>query len=163
MKNEQLFTSKKKDWETPQWLFDKLCNEFDFDLDVCADKHNTKCNWHITEQEDCLKIDWSRSYFEILHCFMNPPYGRQIVKFIKKAYEESLKGCTVVCLVPARTDTRWWWDYCLKAVEIRFLKGRLKFGGATNSAPFPSAIVIFSGNKQYWPVIKWVDYRENKE
>ena len=169
MIDKQLFTSNKTDWETPQWLFDKLDKEFNFDLDVCADMDNTKCfnffgERNLFENEfkylDCFNIDWSE--FKKHALWMNPPYGRQIGKFIKKAYEESLKGCTVVCLLPARTDTRWWWNYCLKAYEIRFLKGRLKFGGATNSAPFPSAIVIFYCNKLSWPVIKWVDYRENK-
>ena len=142
MKNEQLFTSNKKDWETPQWLFDKLDKEFKFDIDVCANTENSKCNIYFN---DCLNFGWKAFFNQRKRpvCFMNPPYGRQIGKFIKKAYEESLNRCITVCLLPARTDTRWWWDYCLKASEIRFLKGRLKFGGAINSAPFPSAIVIF--------------------
>lgn len=78
---------------------------------------------------------------------MNPPYGREIGKWVRKAYESSLGGTTVVCLLPARTDTRWWHDYCMKG-EIRFIRGRLKFGGHKNSAPFPSAVVIFRGNKK---------------
>jgi hypothetical protein len=77
---------------------------------------------------------------------MNPPYGREIGKWIKKAYEESLNGCTVVCLLPSRTDTRWFWDYILGKAEIRFIKGRLKFGGHKNAAPFPSMIVIYRGS-----------------
>ncbi len=160
MKNEQLFTSNKTDWETPQWLFDKLDKEFNFDADVCASRENSKCHYYITEKNNCLMDDWSVPFSQRPISFMNPPYGRQIGKFIQKAYEESVKGCTVVCLVPARTDTRWWWDYCLKASEIRFLKGRLKFGNSDNSAPFPSAIVIFNGNKIYRPLIKWVIYKE---
>jgi len=86
--------------------------------------------------------------------FMNPPYGREISKWVRKAYEESLKGVVVVCLVPARTDTRWWWDYCMKG-EIRFIKGGLKFRGrnkegliVNNSATFPSAVVIFNNGKR---------------
>ena len=76
-------------------------------------------------------------------CWMNPPYGRGIGKWVQKAYEESLKGTLVVCLLPSRTDTKWWHDYVMKAKEICFIKGRLKFGGAKNSAPFPSCVVIF--------------------
>jgi len=75
-------------------------------------------------------------------CWMNPPYGRTIGKWMRKAYESSLTGSTVVCLVPARTDTAWWHDYAIKG-EVRFLRGRLKFGGSANSAPFPNAVVIF--------------------
>ena len=77
-------------------------------------------------------------------CWMNPPYGREIIKWMKKAYQESLKGCTVVCLVPSRTDTIWWHDYAMKG-EITFIKGRLKFGNQSNPAPFPSAVVVFKG------------------
>ena len=73
---------------------------------------------------------------------MNPPYGREIGKWMRKAYESSLYGATVVCLVPARTDTAWWHDYAMKG-EVEFVRGRLKFGGSKASAPFPSAIVTF--------------------
>ena len=75
-------------------------------------------------------------------CWMNPPYGRTIGNWMKKAYESSLEGATVVCLVPARTDTGWWHNYAMKG-DIEFIKGRLKFGGSKNSAPFPSAVVVF--------------------
>ena len=78
---------------------------------------------------------------------MNPPYGREVGVWIEKAYKESLKGAIVVCLIPSRTDTKYWHDYCMKANEIRFIKGRLKFGDSKNSAPFPSAIVIFNGRQ----------------
>ncbi len=158
--NEILLQSNKVDYGTPQWLFDKLNKEFDFGVDVCANKENSKCHYYI---DNCLTInDWTIPFQKRPICFMNPPYGRQIGKFIKKAYEESLKGCTVVCLLAARTDTRWWWDYCLKAIEIRFLKGRLKFGGGEYSAPFPSAIVIFTGRQENNPVIKWTNYDNRK-
>jgi len=133
-----LFTSQTDEWETPQWLFDKLNKEFNFSVDVCADQENAKCNKYFDKTTDGLTQEWTGI------CWMNPPYGRQIGKWIKKAYESSLRGATVVCLLPARTDTSWWHDYCMKG-EIRFLRGRLKFGDSKNSAPFPSAIVIFRG------------------
>jgi site-specific DNA-methyltransferase (adenine-specific) len=155
------------DWETPQWLFDKLYNEFEFHLDVCASDSNHKCNTYITEDKDSLSWGWkdyvlaSEGYVSpTLSCWMNPPYGRGIDVWMKKAYEESFKGCIVVCLVPARTDTNWWWKYALQAYEIRFIKGRLKFGGADNCAPFPSAIIIFNKCKGIEvPNIIWWDIK----
>ena len=140
--NNGLFTSNKDDWETPDDLFQRLDDEFHFQLDVCASSKNTKCETYFTKSVDALTCDW----FDYGVIFMNPPYGRQIGKFIKKAYEESQKGCTVVCLLPARTDTAWFHDYCKKG-EIRFIRGRLKFSGSKNSAPFPSMIVIFKEEK----------------
>lgn len=134
--NKGLFTSNTDLWETPQDFFDRLNKEFNFELDVCATNENAKCEKYFTEETDGLKQEWKGV------CWMNPPYGRQIGKWIKKAYESSLNGATVVCLVPARTDTRWWHEYCMKG-EIRLVKGRLKFGGGKSSAPFPSAVVIF--------------------
>ena len=130
------FSSRRSDWETPQDFFDKLNQEFHFDIDVCATARNAKCEKYYSPKDDGLKQAWCGT------CWMNPPYGREITQWMQKAYESALEGATVVCLVPARTDTRWWHDYCLKG-EIRFIKGRLKFGHAKNSAPFPSAIVIF--------------------
>lgn len=137
MLNDSLFSSKKYEWETPQDLFDELDGEFGFTIDPCATPANAKCLKYYTIEDDGLKQNWSNNVV-----FMNPPYGREIIKWVKKAYLQSLKGTTVVCLVPSRTDTRWWHDYCMKG-EIRFIKGRLKFGCSKNSAPFPSAIVIF--------------------
>ncbi len=134
--NKGLFSSNSGDWETPQGLFDELNKEFCFDIDVCADDSNAKCYTYYTEKDDGLNMKWEGV------CWMNPPYGRAIGKWMKKAYESFLEGVTVVCLVPSRTDTRWWHDYCMKG-EVRFIKGRLKFGNSKNSAPFPSAIVIF--------------------
>lgn len=130
------FSSKTDEWETPQNLFDKLNAIHKFTLDVCATKDNAKCIEYYTRENDGLKQPWDGI------CWLNPPYGRQIGLWMKKAHEESLKGCKVVCLVPARTDTAWWHDYAIKG-NIEFLRGRLKFGGHKNSAPFPSAIVIF--------------------
>tara|TARA_R100000808_G_scaffold3776_2_gene12962 strand:+ start:4140 stop:4568 length:429 start_codon:yes stop_codon:yes gene_type:complete len=131
-----LFSSVKDDWETPQHLFDELNQEFGFELDVCADESNAKCKRYFTVEDDGLNMKWEGV------CWMNPPYGRVIGKWIKKAYESALNGAVVICLVPSRTDTKWWHDYCMKG-EVRFIKGRLKFGRSTNSAPFPSAVVIF--------------------
>ena len=130
------FSSKTDEWATPQWLFDELNKEFGFTLDVCALPNNAKCEKYYTPDLDGIKQSWVNNT-----CWMNPPYGREISKWVQKAYEES-KQSTVVCLLPARTDTRWWHEYCMKG-EIRFLRGRLKFGQAKNSAPFPSAVVIF--------------------
>ncbi len=132
------FSSQTVEWPTPQGLFDELNKDFGFTLDPCATHENAKCKKYFTKEDDGLKKDWKK---EIV--FMNPPYGREISDWMKKAYESSLKGATVVCLVPARTDTRWWHDYSMNASEIKFVKGRLKFGDAENSAPFPSAIVVF--------------------
>jgi len=124
-------------WATPQDFFDKLHAEFAFEVDVCASPENAKCERYFTKEDDGLAQDWFGS------CWMNPPYGREIGKWMKKAKEAVEWGATtVVCLVPARTDTAWWHDYAM-AGEIRFIRGRLKFGGHKNSAPFPCAVVIF--------------------
>lgn len=133
------FSSKSNEWTTPQYLFDELNDEFNFTLDPCATDENAKCSKYFTIEDDGLSKDWSNDVV-----FMNPPYGREIKHWIKKAYEESLKGATVVCLIPARTDTTYWHVFIFdKADDIRFLKGRLKFGNGKNSAPFPSAIVVY--------------------
>ena len=130
------FSSKTSDWETPQNLFDELNREFYLTLDVCATDKNNKCQKYFDIKKDGLKQSWKGK-----RVWMNPPYGREIGKWIKKASEGGAN--IVVCLLPARTDTRWFHDYILGKATIRFLKGRLKFGGSKNSAPFPSMIVIF--------------------
>ena len=130
------FSSKTDLWYTPQDFFKKYDDVYKFETDVCATDDNTKCTKYYTEETDGLSQKWEGV------CWMNPPYGRTISKWMKKAYESSLEGATVVCLVPARTDTNWWHDYAMKG-EIEFIKGRLKFGGSKNSAPFPSAVVVF--------------------
>lgn len=127
------------DWETPPAVFEPLDAEFHFTLDVCATAENAKCARYFTEEEDGLAQDWDGV------CWMNPPYGTAIAKWMKKAYEESRKGAAVVCLVPSRTDTRWWHEYAMQADEIRYIRGRIKFIGAENGAPFPSAVVVFRG------------------
>lgn len=125
---------------TPQSFFDELNNEFNFTLDPCATKENAKCNKFYTKEQDGLKQDWSGE-----RVFCNPPYGKVIGDWVRKCYEESKKSnTTVVALIPARTDTRYFHEYIYhKARDIRFIKGRLKFGGCKNSAPFPSMVVVF--------------------
>ena len=139
MNNELMFSSKTDLWSTPNDFFDKLNDEFHFTLDPCSTHENAKCYKHFTEEENGLLQDWGN---EVVFC--NPPYGRQIKYWVKKAYEESQKdNTTVVMLIPARTDTIYFHEYIYHKAEIRFIKGRLKFGNAKNSAPFPSMVVIF--------------------
>lgn len=156
MKNVH-FLSKTIEWSTPQKLFDVLDREFQFTLDPCASKNNAKCKHYCNKSINGLTYDWSN-----YSVFMNPPYGRQIKWWMKKAYNEAQTNpLPIVCLIPARTDTIWWHEYCMKADEIRFVRGRLKFSDCENSAPFPSAVVIFypklqprlSGNCTY--CISW--------
>ena len=141
MLNTQLMFSSETDlWATPQDFFDKLNTAFRFQTDVCATAENAKCPKFFTQEDDGLSQHWSGT------CWMNPPYGRTIGVWIEKAYRSAKQnGATVVCLLPARTDTRWWHDYCVRG-EIYFVKGRLKFGGQANAAPFPSAVVVFRPN-----------------
>lgn len=135
------FSSQRQDWTTPQDFFDTLDAEFGFTLDPCRLHETAKCNKYFTPEDDGLAQDWSGDVV-----FMNPPYGREIGKWVRKAYEESQRGATVVCLIPARTDTAYWHDYVMKG-EVRFVRGRLKFGGSSVGAPFPSAVVIFRARK----------------
>ena len=136
---DALFSSVNGDWETPRYLFDSLDAEFGFERDVCALPHNAKCATFYSPEEDGLAQAWEGV------CWMNPPYGRHIGKWVRKAWDESKRAeTTVVCLLPARTDTTWFHRYCLKG-EVRFLRGRVKFKGAANGAPFPSMVVIFRG------------------
>ena len=141
------FSSRKDDWGTPQSLFDELSQRFQgFDRDVCASDHNAKCKNYWTKEDDALSKTWTG------YCWMNPPYGRQIGHWVKKAYESAESGeATVVCLLPSRTDTKWWHEYVMKADTLWFIKGRLKCEGALNSAPFPSVIAVF-GN---YPGYQW--------
>lgn len=137
------FSSATDLWATPQKTFNELNEKYGpFQLDVCATDENAKCAAYFTESTDGLKADWNIAPEGNTRCYMNPPYGRTIGRWVEKAYQESLKGCTVICLLPARTDTKWFHNFCTKG-EITFIKGRLKFGSAVNSAPFPSMIVVF--------------------
>jgi site-specific DNA-methyltransferase (adenine-specific) len=131
------FSSASDEWATPQWLFESLNMEFGFTLDVCSTHENAKCQRHFTREEDGLKRIWAGEI-----CWMNPPYGRTIKYWMAKAHQASVvEEATVVCLVPSRTDTVWWHLFAMRH-EIRLLKGRLKFGDGTGSAPFPSALVV---------------------
>jgi phage N-6-adenine-methyltransferase len=135
-----LFSSAKGNWATPPDLFTALHKEFSFTQDVCAESWNCKLPRFFTEADDALKREWTGV------CVVNPPYGRKIGAFMRKAAESAKAGATVVCLVPARTDTRWWIETCCAASEIRWINGRVKFvkeDGQGAPAPFPSALVIF--------------------
>ena len=139
MGKEVLFSSRSEDWETPQEFFNMLDAEFHFTLDPCASAENHKCELYFTKEQNGLQESWGGD-----KVFCNPPYGRQIGKWVEKAYMESQKpDTTVVMLIPARTDTKWFHKFIYGKAEIKFVKGRLKFGGADNNAPFPSMVVIF--------------------
>ena len=147
------FSSVSNEWETPVAFFQKYNKIYNFDIDVCAADNNHLCEKYYTISDDALTKDW------VGNCWMNPPYGRSIVKFVEKAYLESLKKATVVCLIPSRTDTLWWHNFVMKG-EIEFIKGRLKFinrllpsykedgSMKISSAPFPSAVVVFKNQEQ---------------
>jgi phage N-6-adenine-methyltransferase len=130
---------RSEEWQTPDALFSKLHAEFSFTIDVCASEENAKLPRYWTKDDDALLQDWAGE-----RCWMNPPYGRQIGQWIRKAYHESRRGALVVCLVPASTDTSWWHDYCTRG-QVQFIRGRLCFqdGQRSGRAPFASAIVIF--------------------
>jgi len=140
---EVMWSSATDDWSTPQNIFDTLDREFNFTLDPCATPKNAKCKLFYTKKENGLAQSW------VGHSvFMNPPYGREIGAWVRKAWLSGENADTkVVCLLPARTDTTWFHKYCVKG-EIWFIKGRLKFGGSKNSAPFPSMIVIFDQKRR---------------
>jgi site-specific DNA-methyltransferase (adenine-specific) len=143
--NKALFSSATPEWETPQRLFNRLNACFDFNLDVCATAENAKCQKYYTEKMNGLSLAWTGH-----RCWMNPPYGREIVKWVAKARSEADSGALVVGLLPSRTDTSWWQEHVQGHADVRFIAGRLKFGNATNAAPFPSAIAVWWG----WDVLK---------
>lgn len=137
MNTKGLFMSQRDNWETPQALFDELDSKYHFNLDPCADDTNHKCDLYFTEEDNGLAKNWGG-----YRAFVNPPYGRKIGAWIEKCYLESKKpNTTVVALLPARTDTKWFHNWIYGKAEIEFIKGRLKFGGCKNPAPFPSMIV----------------------
>lgn len=137
MKMDVHFSSATPEWYTPHDFFAGLDAEFNFTLDPCCTHENAKVEKHYTREDDGLSQSWAE---EVV--FMNPPYGREIGAWMRKAHESAAFGATVVCLVPSRTDTAWWHNYAMHG-EIRFLRGRLKFGGCENPAPFPCAVVVF--------------------
>lgn len=137
-----MLSSKRDNWETPPEIFERCDAEFRFDLDVCATCDNAKCGRYYTPEMDGLAQEWRG------RCWMNPPYGREIGRWMKKAYEAAQTTAdVVVCLVPARTDTAWWHEYAMRG-EIRFLRKRVRFVGAPSCAPFPSALVVF--RRRWW-------------
>jgi site-specific DNA-methyltransferase (adenine-specific) len=141
-----MFSNNTDMWATPQEFYDGLNKRYNFTLDPCATAQNTKCPKFFTEQDDGLTQDWSGNTV-----YVNPPYSN-VKAWVNKALIESRKpDTTVVMLVAARTDTKFFHDYCTKANQIFFIKGRLKFGGSTNSAPFPSMVVVFGGDTLYVP------------
>lgn len=136
--NKVLFSSATDEWATPDWLFRELDDEFEFTLDPCSSDENAKCEKHYTKVDDGLSKSWDGE-----RVFCNPPYGRQVGRWVKKAAESN---AITVMLLPARTDTAWFHDYIYRHAEIRFIKGRIKFGGGIGNAPFPSMIVVFRKN-----------------
>ena len=140
------FESKKQEWTTPQEMWDRLDEEFHFTIDLAADEQNTKCETYFSKENDALSQDW----FGV--GWLNPPYGdgnSKLLKWVQKAFDETRKvGCTVVMLIPARTNTRWWHHYCMQAAELRFINGRPKFGNAVHGLPQPLALVIFRNDSQ---------------
>lgn len=135
------FSSKTPEWPTPLAFFQEQDRRWKFTIDVCATAENAKCARFFTEEQDGLRQSWTGE-----RCWMNPPYGRAIGHWMRKAWEESQRGALVVCLVPARTDTGWWHDYAIRGA-VTYIRGRLKFGDGKNSAPFPSALVVFEPGK----------------
>lgn len=138
MNQEVMFSSATAEWSTPQDFFEKINSEFHFTLDVCATPHNAKCKEFYTKEQDGLSLPWNGTVW------CNPPYGRETGSWVRRAYlSNKAGGSTVVMLLPARTDTRWFHEYIYHHAEIRFIKGRLKFSGAKWNAPFPCMIVVF--------------------
>lgn len=148
------FSSATDDWATPPHVFAALDAEFGFDLDVCASAQNAKCTRFYTAADDGLAQAWTGT------CWMNPPYGRGIGAWMKKAADAADKGATVVCLVPARTCTIWWHEQVMaRAKEVRLVRGRLRFGAGDAPAPFPSAVVVYGPARRRLAVTTWTPPR----
>lgn len=147
MVNKALFTSNKEDWETPQDFYDQLNAKYHFEWDLAASDDNAKCSCYFTRDDNSLEQDWEGLSGNL---FLNPPYGRELKLWVKKAATTGLKDKQkLVMLIPSRTDTSYWHDYIFNHAEIEFLRGRLKFevdGISGDSAPFPSAVVIYTGD-----------------
>lgn len=139
MNTEVMFSSKTDEWATPMDFYNNLNEEFHFDLDPCANEYNHKCEKYFTIEDNGLLQSWAGH-----NVFCNPPYGREIGKWVEKAYKTNKKhGNVVVMLVPARTDTKWFHEYIYHKAEVRFIRGRLKFSGAKFNAQFPCMVVIY--------------------
>lgn len=141
MNTDVMFSSAIGEWETPQDLFDFLDGLFGFTLDAAASVGNAKCSRYFTKEDDALAQEWNG------RVWVNPPYGREIGRFVEKGARSvfSRDAEVVVMLLPARTDTAWWHDWVMNAQEIWLIRGRLRFGGTKNSAPFPSCVAVFMG------------------
>lgn len=146
MINKGLFQSVKQDWETPKEFYEAINKEFHFELDTASNGKNAKCDRYFTPENDGLLNPWTVSQGKAVFC--NPPYGRELPKWVKKAFDESRSGTKIVLLIPARTDTSYFHDYIYGKAEIRFIRGRLKFesseGKGNQPAPFPSMLVIYN-------------------
>mgnify|MGYP000993835066 CR=1 FL=1 len=150
MNKELMFSSKKEDWETPQLFFNELNKKYKFNWDLASSDANAKCVNHFTVGDDSLSQDWSALEGNL---WLNPPYGRDLKRWVKKAYESSLnREGVLVMLIPSRTDTSYWHDYIFDKAEIKFIRGRLKFengGVASQPAPFPSALIVYGKTFEY--------------
>mgnify|MGYP000875913726 FL=1 len=150
MNKELMFSSKKEDWETPQLFFNELNKKYKFNWDLASSDANAKCVNHFTVGDDSLSQDWSALEGNL---WLNPPYGRDLKRWVKKAYESSLnREDVLVMLIPSRTDTSYWHDYIFDKAEIKFIRGRLKFengGVASQPAPFPSALIVYGKTFEY--------------
>ena len=150
--NKALFTSDTNEWGTPRHLFDLIHGEFGFDLDVCANAENAKCERFYSKEQNGLALPWAPS-----RCWMNPPYGREIGRWVARAKIEAVAGALVVGLVPARTDAAWWHENVMRgATEVRLIAGRLCFGRSLTPAPFPSAVVVWRPGPPVTPVFRSV-------
>jgi len=136
-----MFSSATGEWSTPQDFFDRLNEEFHFTLDPCATKLNAKCRRFFTKKDDGLTKKWTG------RVFVNPPYGRAMTAWLKKAVAEKSNGVTTVALIPARTNTGWWHDIIQPNSDVEFVRGRPKFGWAKHGLPQPLALAIFRANK----------------
>lgn len=146
MNTDLMFSSKSNEWETPQDFFDILDHEFHFTLDPCCTDLNHKCSFYFTKKDNGLVKSWFGH-----RVFCNPPYGVALKDWVRKAYNERNNAELIVMLIPSRTDTSYFHDYIYHKAEIRFIKGRLRFGNAKNYAPFPSMLVIFrKGDFDYY-------------
>jgi site-specific DNA-methyltransferase (adenine-specific) len=152
--NSQMLSQNTNEWATPKVLFDKLNKEFNFTLDACASSWNNKVDNYFSLENDALQQDWKG----VVWC--NPPYSN-VSDWVKKAYEESEKGAVVVMLIFSKTDTKYFHNFVMKADEIRFIKGRVKFEkhedtitkSHSPSAPAPSCVVVFRNNNKQSPTI----------
>jgi site-specific DNA-methyltransferase (adenine-specific) len=139
MNKELMFSSKSEEWSTPDLFYRRLHEEFNFELDAAATEDNAKCDHYYTKADNGLNQPWAPH-----RVWVNPPYGRNVTGlWIEKAFLEARHGALVVMLLPARTDTAWFHDFIFGRAELRFVRGRLKFGGAPHGAPFPSMLAIF--------------------